>query len=117
MTATVTIPVTPTLSRADGTALALTDLSGITGYLRVKAAAGTPDLPFTAISTLAPASPAKFVIPDVTPGDYEFVATETDNQVPPLTSAQSAITAFNVPVPVVVLATPAAPTVGAVTVA
>ena len=101
-----TIPVTPAITREDGTALALTDLSGITGYLGPKGGA------LVSIGTLPAAALVKFVIPDIAPGDYDFYATETDTQVPPVTSKPSATKSFSVPVPVVVLAAPSAPDVG-----
>lgn len=106
---TASIPVSPTLTREDGTAITLTDLSGVTGYLSVHGANA-----FAALGTLPDASTVSFVIPNITPGDYDFYATETDKQNPARVSKPSAIVSFNVPVPVV--AAPSAPVVGVVTV-
>lgn len=102
-----TIPVTPTLTRKDGSAIALSDLSGVTGFLSVKGANA-----FTPIGTLPPAAVVKFVIPDISSGDYDFYAVETDTQVPPVSSDSSAVKSFNVPAPILVLAAPNAPVVG-----
>lgn len=104
---TATIPVTPTLTRKDASAITLADLSGITGFLSVKGANA-----YSPIGTLPAAALVKFVIPDITPGDYDFYAIETDAQVPPVSSDPSAVKSFNVPAPVVVLAAPSAPDVG-----
>lgn len=114
---TATIPVSPTLQRTDGSSLALTDLSAIEGFLAIKPTDTTITPVFTSIGKLAPASVVTFTIPDLTPGDYLFYATETDNQKTPLTSNPSSQASFNVPVPVVVLAAPAAPSVGTIAVA
>lgn len=104
---TVKIPVSPVLIRTDGKAATLAEIAAVTGYIRV---AGSPV--FTPIASLPPAATVDFVIPDITAGDYEFQATVTDTQVPPVISAPSAIKAFNVPVIVVVLAALQAPTIG-----
>lgn len=114
MTTVTTIPVVPTLTRKDGSALALTELSGVAGYLGVK---GAPPEAFLLIGTLAPADNVLFHLTDQSPGDYDFFAVEIDNQVPPLSSDASATKSFNVPAPVVALAAPSAPTVGDVTTA
>lgn len=103
---TVTVTVVPTLSRADGSALVLADLSGVEGFVF---AAGADPSTAVSLGSQPPAASVDFVIKDPVPGDYSFFATETDTQNPPLTSAPSAI--FNYTVPAVALAAPSAPSV------
>jgi len=113
MSATARIVVTPTLTRDGGkTTAKIDDVASIHGFLRVK---GAPD--FTLLATLPAAMTVTFVIPDISPGDYEFCASETDKQDPAVTSALSPVSAFNVPEPVVALPALDPPTVGDISVA
>jgi len=108
MSLTARIPVAIALTRAAGTVPAkIEEVATVHGFLRVK---GAPD--FTLLASLPAAAQVTFVIPDISPGDYEFAASETDTQAPPVTSALSAAVAFTVPAPVVVQPALDPPTVG-----
>jgi hypothetical protein len=102
----VTLTIADPTKRADGTALAATDLASINIW-RTDGSS-----PAVQIGTLSPlASPLVFVDPNVAPGAHAYQVTVTDKQVPPLTSAPSD------PFPVVIAAALAAPAAATITAA
>lgn len=99
----VTLTIADPVKRADGSALAATDLASLNIWRTDGAAAAV------LVGTLSPlASPLVYVDANVGAGAHGYQVTATDKQVPPVTSALSDI------FPVVIasaLAAPAAPTI------
>ncbi len=99
----VTLSISDPTTRADGTALAASDLASINIWRTDGSAAAVM------VGTLSPlASPLTFTDNNVSVGSHGYQVTATDKQVPPLTSALSDVFPVVIAAP---LAAPSAPTI------
>lgn len=102
----ITIPFTLPTSRADGTALAATEVAAVDFFLSTD-----NGLNYASVGHAAPDQTA-FTVDLTDPGTYLFRAETVDTQIPPRSSVDSNVVSFTVPTPP--LAAPSPPVLGAV---